>query len=629
MKTFKNLFIIILFGVLITSCDDGLDLEPLDRITANDLFSDPEGVKLYLADLYDRSPIEDLTYFPISKGGFNYNPGDPNNTGVTSAMLTQWAQHSESNRMVNGDVLNWWNDAFSLIRDVNLFFEIIPTLEVSEEEKQLLAGEASFIRAFAYFGLVKRYGGVPIFTEPQVFEGDIEVLKVPRNTEEETWDFIMSECDVAISNLGDSNGRRASKWAALALKSRAALHAASIAKFGDNISLQGPAVEQKLIGLPSSAANKYYQLCIDASEEIMDNGPYSLYKPNPVSVEEAAENYRAMFENPNIAPEEAILVKGRTIPGTNFGNNYDIWYGPAQLRNGWPHPGRYNPTLEFVDRFESYDNPGQDAPIVTTVDGNIFNYDGYDPSREYFSFTNPTDIFEGKDARLQATVILPFSEWKDTQIVIQAGFIDSRGNPKIETNSRTRFNGQLFFTYGSSDPELFSGFSPLGGNHTKTGFGFKKFLSTTPVVPAWNQSTTDYAEFRYAEVLLNYAEAVVESGLGDEEKAKTALNATRKRAFHQTEIDLTVDNVQRERTVELSFENKMIWDLMRRRTYHTTFNNTRKHGLKPVLDLTKGEPLQYIFVRGRLRGNSPQTFDEREYYRNIPGIGLNDLVPNP
>ena len=629
MKTFKNLLILMLFGALVVSCDDGLDLQPLDRITAEDLFADPEGTKLYMADLYDRLPIEDLTYFPISNGGFNYNRSNPNNTGFTSAMLTQWAQHSESNRMVSGDMLNWWDDAFKLIRDVNLFIDIIPTLNISEEDKNLYIGEAAFIRAFAYFGLAKRYGGVPIITEPQVYTGDVDALKVPRSTEELTWDFIMSECDIAAANLGNSNGRRASKWAALALKSRAALHAASIAKFGDKISLQGPAVEQALVGLPASAANKYYQMCIDASEEIIDNGPYSLYKPSPSSVEEAAENYRSMFENPNIAPEEAILIKGRTIPGNNYGNNYNIWFGPAQLRNGWPHPGRYCPTLEFVDRFENYNNPGQDAPIVTTVDGNITNYNGYDPTRQYLSFTNPLDIFQGKDARLQATVILPFSEWKNTQIIIQAGFVRPNGSIAIETNTRTNFNGKLIFTYGSSDPELYSGFSPLGGNHTKTGFGFKKFLSTEPVIPAWNQGTTDFAEFRYAEVLLNYAEAVVESGLGDAGKAKTALNATRKRAFHQTEIDLTVDNVQRERTVELSFENKMIWDLMRRREYHTTFNNTRKHALKPVLDLTKGEPFQYIFIRDRIRGNDPQTFDEREYYRNIPGIGLNDLVPNP
>lgn len=129
--------------------------------------------------------------------------------------------------------------------------------------------------------------------------------------------------------------------------------------------------------------------------------------------------------------------------------------------------------------------------------------------------------------------------------------------------------------------------------------------------------------------MLIYAEAVAESGLGDPSKAATALNATRRRAFHQTDIPLTIENVLRERAVELAFENKGLWDLMRRRNYHTTFNNTRKHSLMPVLDLRGSAPFEYIFVRNRVRGNSPQTFDQKYYYRSIPGIGLNGLVQNP
>jgi hypothetical protein len=627
MKTIKNIFFILALSLVVTSCNDGLDLLPKDKITADELFGDPAGTKMYLADLYDRLPIEDLTFFP--RQGFNYNPLDANNGGRTTAMLTMMAVHSEGNLMISGADLNWWNDAFKLIRDVNLFIDIIPTLNISDEDKKLYAGEASFIRAFAYFGLVKRYGGVPIILKPQEFNGNPESLKVPRNTEKETWDFVLSECDIAIKSLGDSNGRRASKWAALALKSRAALFAASIAKYGGDVDLTGEAVNLQLIGLPLNTAASYYQACIDASNEIMTNGPYSLYKPNPSSVDEAAENYRLMFANPNIAPNEAILIKGRTIPGVNYGNNYDIWFGPAQKRNGWPHPGRYCPTLEFVDMFENYSNPGEDGTIVTTEDGITNNYNGYNPSRNYLHYTNPVDLFADKDARLKATVILPMSEWKGDVMIYQAGFITPTGEPKIETNTRVRVNGVWYFTYGTQDPDQHSGFNPFGGNNSKTGFGFKKFLSTDAVVPGWNTSTTDFAEFRYAEILLNYAEAVVESGLGDQTKASSALNATRKRAFHKTIIPLTIKNVLRERAVELSFENKEIWDLLRRRTYHTIFNNTRKHALKPVLDLRGTAPYKYIFIRDRIRENDPQTFNVNEYYRDIPGIGLNGLVPNP
>ncbi len=95
-------------------------------------------------------------------------------------------------------------------------------------------------------------------------------------------------------------------------------------------------------------------------------------------------------------------------------------------------------------------------------------------------------------------------------------------------------NGVTYHTYGGATPNLYSGFDPYGGNNTKTGFSFKKFMSTNPVVPQWNSSTTDFLEFRYAEVLLIYAEAVAESGLGDATKAAEALNATRRRAAQRS-----------------------------------------------------------------------------------------------
>jgi hypothetical protein len=83
---------------------------------------------------------------------------------------------------------------------------------------------------------------------------------------------------------------------------------------------------------------------------------------------------------------------------------------------------------------------------------------------------------------------------------------------------------------------------------TRTGFSFKKFLSPTPVDGnnGLGFSTNDWMEFRYAEILLNYAEAVVESGYTEnnaQQVAKDALNATRRRAGHTVDIPLTLQNV--------------------------------------------------------------------------------------
>lgn len=78
-----------------------------------------------------------------------------------------------------------------------------------------------------------------------------------------------------------------------------------------------------------------------------------------------------------------------------------------------------------------------------------------------------------------------------------------------------------------------------------------------------NSITTPFIDIRLAEIYLNYAEAVVESGKGDQNKAATLLNALRHRAAHKDNIPLTLENVLKERRVELAFEGKRFWDMVR------------------------------------------------------------------
>jgi hypothetical protein len=136
---------------------------------------------------------------------------------------------------------------------------------------------------------------------------------------------------------------------------------------------------------------------------------------------------------------------------------------------------------------------------------------------------------------------------------------------------------------------------------------------------------------RFAEVLLNYAEAVVEfpsTQYGSVTSATTALNRVRKRAGHSTDIILTSENVQRERLVELAFENRRFWDMMRRREYHTLRVNHEYHALLPILDLRGTEP-KYIFVRSKIQRLVPFTFQEKMYYHAIPETANNGLIQNP
>ncbi|WP_153799319.1 RagB/SusD family nutrient uptake outer membrane protein [Foetidibacter luteolus] len=631
MKWKKARIYIFSVALFTASCAKVLDLEPTDRITADVIFGDPQGVKLYMADLYSQLPIEDFAYF---RQGFNWNgspgTGDVNNGGFAPAMSTDEAVHSEFGDFVGNDDFQWWDKGYKLIRDVNLLIDVIPTLNIKDDERAALTGESAFIKAYAYFALAKRYGGVPLIKESQKYDGTAESLKVPRSTEKQTWDYVMELCDAAIANLAPGKGRRASKWTAYALKSRAALHAASLAKFGPRAPMSGDAVSQNLIGLNTSDAAGYYSACIAACEAIINSGEFRLFRPSPANANEAAENYRLLFQDPNGATDEAIFIKGFTIPGNGTGQNYDIWYQPAQVANGWPHPGRMNPTLDLVDLYESYDNPGQSAPIVTTTDGNVNDYNGYSTAKTYLRFDTPNDIFKNKDARLWGTAILPQTNWKGIPIIIQAGYVKPDGQAVIRVKDEITINGTTYYTYGAPSTTMYSGFDTYGGNNTRTGFSFKKFMNqNAPVVPGWNQGTTDFIEFRYAEILLNYAEAVVESGTGNAAAAAAGLNDIRKRAGHTSTVALTSDNVQRERRVELAFENKRFWDLIRRREFHTQFNNRFMHSILPLQDLRALPDKKYIFVRVNVPNTNPKTFETRAYYRYIPGIGSNGLVQNP
>ena len=628
VQSFKYL-IVGLSLILLGSCTDFLDIDPKNKIPGESVLSDPNGVKSFLADLYYGSPIEDFVYMPAN--GFNAR----GNTGsLTLAQYALEAIHSEWPKW-NEFANDWWNKGYSLNRNINLFMTYIPKLDIGAEEKDALMGEAHFLRAYAYFGLAKRYGGVALVTEYQEYDPDTENLRIPRSTEKETWDFVIEECDKAIKLLPEDRSnpseakRRATKWTAYALKSRAALHAASIAKYWNKAPLEGEAVDRKYVGMDKSEADHYYQACIDASLAIINSQKFGLYKGHPSSIKEAITNYRALFSDPNIASEEAIFIKGYGAPGSRIAHDYDAWNNPNQNAEGYPHRGRTNPILELIDLYEDYTDPGHAAPIITTEDGVVSDNEGYRPEVSYRHFDSPEEIFKNKDARFFFFFSYPNSVWKGKTIVIQGGVIKPNGE-LMNTPGAYEHNGKTYYTFGAEFSQDYSGFDGTP-NCTRTGFLMRKFLNENLTVTKELQSTTDFMDFRYAEILLNFAEAVVEKGETDSEllsMAKKLLNDLRKRAAHTTDVELTLDNILRERKVELAFENKGYWDLIRRRDFHLEFDNRRKMALVPMMDL-RGEKPQYIFVRMYVPGTTPCTFQTHNYYRAIPGTSTNGLTQNP
>lgn len=645
----------------LSGCNAFLELEPLDKVSPEQLLETEGGVKALLANIYTMIPMEDFNYRP--NAGFNQRGYDGVNETTNLAFLTDEATRSDGGVGIGYEGFNYW--PYGDIRQVNIFMQNVEkakeagTISVADADR--MTGEAHFARAYMYYGLVKRYGGVPLIDKVQdddYANGGPGAVAVPRCTELDTWKFVLNECTLAAATLPDATSGsdlyRVTKWAAYALKSRVALHAASVAKYWNLAPLAGEAVTQKLVGgMTSADADAFYKECIEASKFLIENSGKSLYKPAPATVKEAASNFQALFLNDQ--NEEIIFSKAylNGTTNTNQGHSYAQFNILPQVNPGALKYGRFNPMLEIVDLFEDYtdDGTGKSAKIVTRTDGNedayIANFHNMNNasvvntlmSVPFVKYNDLYEPFANKDARLLASVVVPGSSYAGTEIIIQGGFIKDNNSYVAYSNESTQKNGTTYYALGAEGETMFSGFNNVNSgedaNWTATGFGVRKYMPEgESMSPDRLSSTTSYIDMRLAEVYLNYAEAVVEngSGLGDKELAENYLNALRRRAGHTDRISLTLENVLKERRVEMAFEGKRFWDMNRRREFHTEFSNNRiRKALVPMLDLRGAEP-KYVFARVNYFGDETRggrTFQNINYYRGIPNIATNGLVQNP
>ena len=645
----------------LSGCNAFLELEPLDKVSPDQLLETEGGVKALLANIYTMIPMEDFNYRP--NAGFNQRGYDGVNETTNLAFLTDEATRSDGGVGIGYEGFNYW--PYGDIRQVNIFMQNVEkakeagTISVADADR--MTGEAHFARAYMYYGLVKRYGGVPLIDKVQdddYADGGPGAVAVPRSTELDTWKFVLNECTLAAATLPDATSGsdlyRVTKWAAYALKSRVALHAASVAKYWNLAPLAGEAVTRKLVGgMASTDADAFYKECIEASKFLIENSGKSLYKPTPATVKEAASNFQALFLNDQ--NEEIIFSKAylNGTTNTNQGHSYAQFNILPQVNPGALKYGRFNPMLEIVDLFEDYtdDGTGKSAKIVTRTDGNedayIANFHNMNNasvvntlmSVPFVKYNDLYEPFANKDARLLASVVVPGSSYAGTEIIIQGGFIKDNNSYVAYSNESTQKNGTTYYALGAEGETMFSGFNNVNSgedaNWTATGFGVRKYMPEgESMSPDRLSSTTSYIDMRLAEVYLNYAEAVVEngSGFGDKELAENYLNALRRRAGHTDRISLTLESVLKERRVEMAFEGKRFWDMNRRREFHTEFSNNRiRKALVPMLDLRGAEP-KYVFARVNYFGDETRggrTFQNINYYRGIPNIATNGLVQNP
>ncbi len=581
MKNGNNkIFMILIFTVLISfGCEDLADLDttPVNMLPEEMVISNASAFTAHMAVIYTKMYFERFSVYL-----------DMNTTQLVNCVSGQNPQLDASSTFTNNpEEFDIWERCYSVIRDINVLLKLWPNATAYKgAEKDNIEGELRFLRAYAYFKLVRGYGGIPIVTEPMVLpeSGDITELHQPRAKEADVWEFVKDEMTAAINLMSATGGNefRINKWSALALKSRAMMYAGSVARYS-TLQLDG------ILGLPASDAEVYFQEASDAAKEVINSGRYALYDLDP----DKESNYRKMTFDESSANKERMFVTAYYWPLKT--SPVDRNTAPYNHRSAQGYGAYVCVTLDMVDQYEYVDNR----------DGRLKFNDG---SGNRIVYDKAFDVFTGKDPRFFATVLGPGSPWKGT-------FLKIYGNKKV---NGVEVPGQG--PDGIGQPEA-----------TSTGFHMAKWSDPNPPRPiAGNSSEVDKSIIRYAEVLLNYAEAQMELDINNEPEARTYINLIRNRAGIQELANVTLDDVRHERYVELAYEDNCYWDWKRWRIFHIEMFARDTRGIWPIWDETNDK---YEFYEWNLaRDFFQRTYLPHMYYYKIPTATIEanlELVQNP
>lgn len=612
----KKIYLFIVFAVLsVAGCkkdSEFLDVPPKQIIPEETAFSDPALVLAILGDLYNRQ--EDFSSLDKGWNSFvDFSEAFPSENGAYNIVQrTSWGY---------GEWAIW---DYGYVRDLNLFIErATAATQLSENDKVRFIAEARFLRANYYFELVKRMGGVPLITSSLVYDysGNVTNLQVPRSKEAEIYDFVISEAEEIKGILpADVNVKsRASKGAALAMQCRAALYAGSIAKYG--ASTPQVALPGGEVGIPANLASGYYTKALTAAQEIISGsaGSYQLYRLLP----DLSDNYAQLFLDKTTVNQEPIFIEDFKV-NTGRVHNFTTNNQPFSISDEGLDAGRLNPSLNIVEAFELLDNTY--APLATRdAQGNPIYYE------------DQLDIFAGRDARLAGTILLPNGLFKGRRVDIWAGYQLADGSILTSDDA-----SRLVPLPGTTVPvQVVGKDGPVNGQEfrTQTGFYIRKYLDPAEGSGRrGRRSDVAFIRYRFAEVLLNAAEAAFE--LGQNSLSAEYLNLVRQRAGLTTPLtEITFDRIVHERRVELVFEGHTLFDMKRWRLAHVVWDgsqmtvndlisnigaarkkNTQPYGLWPYKYYNPGSPNNGKWLFREVKP-SPVTgasrFQFGNYYSNI------------
>jgi hypothetical protein len=320
-----------------------------------------------------------------------------------------------------------------------------------------------------------------------------------------------------------------------------------------------------------------------------------------------------------------------------FMSAFDANCLPYQV--GTKYTPKPSPTIEFVELFE-YADASLLPAALKTKSGERFKLDaallGTDQSPKFYD--NPVEAFEGIEPRLRGSIILPGSECRGQTIEIRYGIMPEGARQYNE--SQLKHTADFDAKYNGMNIQ---GLSGMGADQTtSTGFYNRKWFD--PDLP--EEYVKDYAhgsvvpwqEFRYAEILMNIAEAVMElKSLGEPvsgemlDEAVQYVRDIRERAGAKVDKynlnNLTIEAVRLERRKEFYLENKVFWDMKRWRVFHEEVNEKRWNLLKPIYFW---DEKAYYLKRDSTSQDYRWSFPANCYYHSIPHIDKNNLlIGNP
>ncbi|MEB2778804.1 RagB/SusD family nutrient uptake outer membrane protein [Algoriphagus sp. C2-6-M1] len=535
-RNIKQLVILVAASLTIASCNnDFLNTEPLGEISQSAVWSDPALAEAFVIGTYQgfgNGGFDEQRLASLTDEAIFTHPG----RGITN--ITEARVNSADQGWVNNTYS--WGNMYRYIRRTNIAIENLSDPQFSNDGGIVdkLLGEAKFMRAYYYQQLARYYGGVPIVDSP--YELGEESYDIARATWEETINFIVKDLTDAAALLeGKSkvNGR-ASQLAALALKSRVLLYAASDLHDGPtasaNSSLLSSYPNLDLIAYASGNRTERWQKAQDAAKVVLNMASgNNLDLTEPVAHEVGIQNYINNSMARNGGEKEIILGRYFISAKRENGGRQGLFNGP----NG-------------------YNNWAGNSPVQLLVD----DYEMMDGSR--FDWTNPAHAsapYEDRDARFYASILYDGAQWKPRSSANQPK--DPLGQIQSGTYEVTDASGTKVTHFGLDTRN--SSIEDWNGSYT--GYYTRKFVDADPAIVDQNTwQEVPWPILRYTEAVLNYVEASLE--LGQEDEARTWLNKIRFRVGQPaiTESgDELVARYRNERRIEMSYEEQRYHDTRR------------------------------------------------------------------